>query len=455
MSAAAVAPRVRAVVLNWNGGRLVGEAVDALLASDWPAGRLEVVVVDNASTDGSDVALAGRRGVEVRRSPTNAGFPANNLALRDLDGVDYVALVNNDAFVDPAWLAPLVEALEADERLGAACPKLVFAPRFIEVGVRAPVVTAPGDPRELSVRLSGVEVDGLDRWRHTWFGPGCHGPEAGGRAEPHFRWLAGEATVGLPLLDGTRAPCPARLRLAADRPVVAELRWPGGGRAVEVGPGPRWFSVEAAGPAFDVVQNAGSLLLEGGYGADRGFLQRDDGRFDEPVDVWAWCGGGVLLRPAYLADVGLFDERFFLYYEDTDLAWRGRARGWAYRYVPRSVIRHLHATSAGEGSATFDHYVERNRLVMLTKNAPRPLVRQALGAYLVAIAGLARADLARAVRSRRPPHFVGPRRRLGSLVGYLGQLPHSLAERRRLRARRTVPDDELLAWAAPRSSHPF
>ncbi|MPY96149.1 MAG: glycosyltransferase, partial [Acidimicrobiia bacterium] len=313
------APRVRAVVLNWNGGRHVLDAVDALRRTDWPPDRLDVVVVDNASSDGSDDALAARGDVELRRSPTNAGFPANNVGLADLDGVDYVALVNNDAFVEPGWLAPLVDALEDDAGVGAACPKLVFAPRFVELAVRAPRHPAPGDPRELALRVSGVEVAGVDRWRHSWFGPGCHGQEAGGRGEERFRWLAPEARLGLPLWDGAQAPVAGRVRLAAPQPVTVAVRWAGGETSVDVGPVPRWVEVCVAGEPFDVVQNAGSLLLEGGWGADRGFLQRDDGRFDEPVDVWAWCGGGVLLRPAYLADVGLFDERFFLYYEDTDL----------------------------------------------------------------------------------------------------------------------------------------
>ena len=59
-----------------------------------------------------------------------------------------------------------------------------------------------------------------------------------------------------------------------------------------------------------------------------------------------------------------------MYYEDTDLAWRGRARGWRYRYVPDAVLRHVHAATSVEGSPLFQHYVERNRLLMLTKNAP-------------------------------------------------------------------------------------
>ena len=85
----------------------------------------------------------------------------------------------------------------------------------------------------------------------------------------------------------------------------------------------------------------------------------------------------MLLRPSYLADVGLFDEHLFLYYEDTDLSWRGRALGWHYRIEPTSVVRHLHAASTGETSPVFRYYNERNRLVVLVKNAPAALARRA------------------------------------------------------------------------------
>ena len=88
---------------------------------------------------------------------------------------------------------------------------------------------------------------------------------------------------------------------------------------------------------------------------------------------------GCCCGKRYLQEVGLFDERFFLYYEDTDIAWRGRSRGWRYRYVPEARFRHIHAASSGEGSALFQHYVERNRLLMLVKNAPS---RLALGAVV-------------------------------------------------------------------------
>ena len=218
------APFVRAVVLNWNGGDHVVRSVAALLATDWPVDRLAVVVVDNASTDGSDRLVESTfPSVELRRSPSNVGFPGNNLAMTDLVGVDYVALVNNDAFVTPSWLAPLVDALEADSSLGAASPKLVFAPRFTEVALTCATVRRPLDGRDLGVRLSGLEVAGVDRWTLAQFGSGFWGEEAGSRGgEERFRWTAGVARLGVPLWEGPEAPPVTVLRLSA-RPVVIDL----------------------------------------------------------------------------------------------------------------------------------------------------------------------------------------------------------------------------------------
>ena len=132
---------VRAVVLCWNNAGLIDRCLDHLRATRWP-GRLEVVVVDNGSTDGCvDDWEARHPGVQLIQNGTNLGYAAGvNRGLDDLDGVDAVALVNSDAFVEPGWLEPLAAALDADPGLGAASPKLLFtdegggAPRINNVG---------------------------------------------------------------------------------------------------------------------------------------------------------------------------------------------------------------------------------------------------------------------------------------------------------------------------------
>ena len=439
-----MSPRVRAVVLNYNGGQHVLDCVDALTRTEWPAEDFEVVVVDNASSDGSDGELRARfPDVELRPTGANLGFPGNNVAMRDLDGVDHVALVNNDAFVEPGWLTPLVAALEADPELGAACPRIVFADRFLDLTITSPTFRpGSGDGRDLGVRLSGVEVDGGDVWRDAQRVRGFWGLEHGGGEELHFEWTQAEALVRVPVAS---PEAKVRLRLAAEGAKSVTV----GGAAVEVGTDPRWVEVVVAGTPYDVVNNVGSVLVEGGYGADRGYLQRDQGQFDEAEDVFSWCGGGVLLRTAYLEAIGLFDERFFLYYEDTDMGWRGRARGWRYRYVPDARIRHIHAASSGEGSALFQHYVERNRLLMLVKNAPRGLAASAVWRYALTTASYARRDVVSPVLRAHRPNTVLVRRRLRSYLAFLRLLPAMLVARRRNRRAQVVADDELVGWAVP------
>ncbi len=202
-----------------------------------------------------------------------------------------------------------------------------------------------------------------------------------------------------------------------------------------------------AGEPVDIVNNVGSQVFDDGFGADRGYLEPDTGQYDEPADVFAWCGGSVLLRPAYLADVGLFDERFFLYYEDTDLSWRGLSRGWRYRYVPEAVVRHMHAASTGEGSPTFQHYAERNRLVMLAKNAPAAMaLRTRPGGYALVTASYARRDVVRPGARPAPAQ-----RRAGAPAGRVvrrascGCCRPSCRERRRIRRAATVPDAAIVA----------
>ena len=162
----------------------------------------------------------------------------------------------------------------------------------------------------------------------------------------------------------------------------------------------------------------GSVLVADGYGADRGYQEPDgDGRFDQPDEVFAWCGAAVLLSRDYLESVGLFDERFFLYYEDFDLSWRGRAQGWRYVYVPGSVVHHVHSASSVEGSRLFAHYVERNRLLTLTRNAPLGFTARAALRYLLITGSYARRDIVSPLAHRRPPSFETVRRRLRALGG--------------------------------------
>ena len=179
--------------MNHDGGELTRRCLDLLEACDWPRDALEIVLVDNGSRDGVVEQLeTGSVPMRVARLAENRGFAAAvNVGLRGLDGVDYVALVNNDAFVSPGWLRPLVDALESDPTAGAACPKVLLAGRFavLDIDVR-PHVRGRGDHRTLGVRVEAVRVNGRERSTEVRYAGGSMGPsvrESAGTSGPPTR----------------------------------------------------------------------------------------------------------------------------------------------------------------------------------------------------------------------------------------------------------------------------
>jgi GT2 family glycosyltransferase len=362
--------------------------------------------------------------------------------MSDLSGVDFVGLCNDDAYVEPDWLRHLVDAMEESPEIGAASPKMLFAARYEQVRLRTEPVPAPGgDPRMLGAAVSGVRVDGEDRWSKVGFAQGFHDLEWSRRGT--FRWSDADAVMRVPLPSDSRPPTSraveVELELRAPGETEVEVTGSSGTERVTVGPAPRWVRTTVRQPGVDVVQNAGSAVRTDGYGFDLGFGEPDGPRFDEPRDVFAWCGGSVLLRSHYVADVGLFAPELFLYYEDTDLSWRGRSRGWRHRYVPGARVRHDHASSSVVGSASFFHHTERNRLVILVRNADRSLVEEQLVDYVGGTVEAARREVVSPLRRRQRPWPVVTWRRVRVLVGVARLAPRALRARRSIRRRARRP----------------
>lgn len=240
------------IIINWNGRGLLENCLQAL--EHQTLRPLEIIVVDNASTDDSVAWLQTQHPtVKLICNERNLGFAAaNNQGWRVARG-EAIALLNNDAWPEPTWLAHLVAPLTTDARLGMVASKMVFAhqPNLINsVGI------------------------GIDRCGVVW--------DEGG-----------------------------------------------------------------------------------GQGADE---------FLEPAEIFGPCAGAGLYRRALLDDVGLFDEDFFAYLEDVDLAWRARWRGWRAGYAPTAIVHHVHSASFQEGSALKTFLLARNKIWVLVKNYPAPYV---------------------------------------------------------------------------------
>ena len=104
--------KIAVVVVNWNAGDYLKKCLQCLKAQTLSPTR--VIVVDNASTDGSAEGLKeGFEGFEIIRLKENTGFAfANNLAVKMAENCDWIAFLNPDAFAAPDWLEKMAEAAE-------------------------------------------------------------------------------------------------------------------------------------------------------------------------------------------------------------------------------------------------------------------------------------------------------------------------------------------------------
>ena len=244
---------VSVVVVNWNGRAYLQKCLEALAAQTYP--NVEVIVVDNGSTDDSvGWVQAHFPTARVILNSENRGFAAaNNQGIRVGRG-EYVALLNNDAWPEPTWLAQLVAAMEGERRAGMAASKMLFAHQ-------------PG-----------------------------------------------------------------------------------------------------------VINSTGICVDRGGISWDRQGGAPDDSEGEDIVPVFGACAGAALYRQVMLDQVGLFDEDFFAYLEDVDLAWRARWQGWEAVYAPAAHVQHVHSGTAVEGSPFKTYWLSRNKIALLVKNYPAPQV---------------------------------------------------------------------------------
>lgn len=99
------------------------------------------------------------------------------------------------------------------------------------------------------------------------------------------------------------------------------------------------------------IDSAGQQLGRSRQPIDRGYGEADRGQFDREEEVFGACGAAALYRREMLdalrdPDGGYFDEAFFAFFEDLDLAWRARRAGWIARYLPDALGYHARGGSA-------------------------------------------------------------------------------------------------------------
>jgi GT2 family glycosyltransferase len=188
------------------------------------------------------------------------------------------------------------------------------------------------------------------------------------------------------------------------------------------------------------MNSAGDLLCRDGAARQRGNGHADGPEWNASTFVFGASGGAAAYRRDMLQDVGLLDERFFMYLEDVDLAFRAQLRGWSCKYEPLARVVHVGGASGGGKLESF--YNGRNLIRLLAKDLPGGLVRRMLPAIL-------RYQVQRARDALVAWHGAAARATLrGQLVG-LAQLPQHLLDRRAVQASRRVSDQAIYALLSP------
>jgi GT2 family glycosyltransferase len=103
----------------------------------------------------------------------------------------------------------------------------------------------------------------------------------------------------------------------------------------------------------DIIDTTGLVVLKNRRIINRGQGEKDAGQYDQPDDIFGPDGAAPVYSREALEDSKkggeYFDEEFFMYKEDVDLAWRMRLFGWQSVFLP--TMKAWHARSAGEGAA--------------------------------------------------------------------------------------------------------
>jgi GT2 family glycosyltransferase len=116
-------PKVAVVILNWNGKKYLHDFLPSVMASTYP--NIEVVVGDNASSDGSVQFLKENYPtISVLTNDQNYGFTGGYNRILSRVEADYYVLLNSDIEVVPGWIEPVVKLMESDDLIAAAAPKI-------------------------------------------------------------------------------------------------------------------------------------------------------------------------------------------------------------------------------------------------------------------------------------------------------------------------------------------
>ncbi len=411
---------VSITIVTWNSAPYLDECFAALALLDYP--DFEVIIIDNASDDETRALL---QQVETKwrviYNDRNVGFAAGqNQAIRASHG-EWVLCLNPDVVLSPDFVTQLVAAGIAHPDAGSLCGKLLrWDPS--SRGVEQPFRVASSSGKKAGRALTS-ETSEPDR-----------SLSSSGR-EPKGSLYPG--------LDGTPEGVPLQTNSEPDRTPRSGTSEPdpnslGSSRGTE---GPLCPNTDADPRKTNIIDSTGIYFTPNMRHLDRGAEEIDHGQYDRVQYVFGASGAAAFFRRDFIEAVSVegefFDEDFFAFREDGDLAWRAQVMGWKCLYTPTAVAWHVRRVTPERRKdlpLVINWHSAKNRFLMRGKNASGWLCWRLFFPVLwrdIMTFGYA------AVRDRR----------LWSAVIYWWKVRDSIRRKRGIiQSRRRVSDRDLLWW---------
>lgn len=207
-------------------------------------------------------------------------------------------------------------------------------------------------------------------------------------------------------------------------------------------------------PAQGIFDSAGMLIYKDMSAINRGQGERDNGQYEQEEEIFGASASAALYSRRALEDVALgkneyFDRDYFAYYEDVDLAWRLRLRGFRCYYTPRALVTHIHSATGKRHSPFKSFHIHRNQYYTIIKNLPVRDLARALAFMPVRYLLLLSSVLRKKGPAARLSESLGGGMAsmvLRSWVQIARTLPRTIAKRRMIQARRVVSSRDVRKW---------